>query len=103
MNTAQQLYEVSKALPEPVLAELLDFAVFLSQKQVRTSVALSEASLSELEGGLESSVTFVGNPIDLQERLRDEWRWGVKGVRPLFSAFLCFSLLTPFLFSSFFV
>lgn len=26
MNTAQQLYEVSKALPEPVLAELLDFA-----------------------------------------------------------------------------
>jgi hypothetical protein len=74
MNTAQQLYEVSKALPEPVLAELLDFAVFLSQKQARTSVADSGASLIELEGGLEGSVAFAGNPIDLQERLRDEWR-----------------------------
>lgn len=77
MNTAHQLNEVSKALPEPVLAELLNFAVFLSQKETRTSVAFSGAFLSELEGGLESSVIFAGNPIDLQERLRDEWR-GIK-------------------------
>jgi hypothetical protein len=32
MNTAEKLYALSKDFPEPILAELIDFAEFLRQK-----------------------------------------------------------------------
>lgn len=32
---AERIYEVSKELPEPALAELLDFAEFLQQRKLR--------------------------------------------------------------------
>lgn len=74
MNTAQKIYEVGKALPEQALAELLDFAEFLSQKQTRKDTATPAAPLLELQGGLERSATFAGDPVQIQEQLRDEWR-----------------------------
>lgn len=29
--------------------------------------------LSELKGGLENSIVFAGDPLTIQEKLRDEW------------------------------
>ena len=34
MTTAERLYQVTQQLPEPMLAELLDFAEFLRQKKL---------------------------------------------------------------------
>ena len=74
MNTIERLVEVSKVLPESMLAELLDFAEFLIDKKVKSTINSNPESLLELKGGLENSITFVGDPVQIQERLRDEWR-----------------------------
>lgn len=73
MNITEKIYEVGKGLPEQALAELLDFAEFLSQKQARKETAAPETSLSELRGGLEHSANFAGDSVQIQERLRNEW------------------------------
>jgi hypothetical protein len=74
MNTVEKLYEVGKHLPEPYLAELLDFAEFLIQKQgQREEITKHTIPLIELQGGLEQSINFSGNPALIQEKLRDEW------------------------------
>jgi hypothetical protein len=55
-----------------MLTELLDFAEFLQAKRV---AANSEPSLrvSSLCGGLESSGSFVADPLTIQRQMRDEW------------------------------
>jgi len=74
MKTIERLNEISKALPESMLEELLDFTEFLIHKKVKSAINSNPESLLELKGGLENSITFVGDPIQIQERLRDEWR-----------------------------
>ena len=56
-STAQRLLDAARTLPEPLLAQVLDFA----------------ESLTALCGGLADSATFAGSPLAIQERLRDEW------------------------------
>lgn len=74
MNTSEKLYEAGKHLPEPYLAELLDFAEFLIQKQCqREEIAKHTIPLIDLQGGLEQSTNFSGNPALMQEKHRDEW------------------------------
>jgi len=73
-NTVERLYETVQALPEPLLAEVLDFADFL---RARTSGVLAQGSdvpLATLCGGLENTQTFSGSPLSVQRQLRDEWR-----------------------------
>ena len=72
MTMVEQLYEVGSKLPPPALAELLDFAEFLRQRNVQPQSATS-MKLAELAGGLEDSVTFAGSPMELQEKMRSEW------------------------------
>ena len=72
MTLAEQLYEVGSKLPPPALAELLDFAEFLRQKNM-TSLHAQRVSLAELKGGLEDSLTFAGAPMEIQEKMRREW------------------------------
>ena len=72
MTMAEQLYEVGSKLPPPALAELLDFAEFLRQKNMNSSLA-PHLSLMELKGGLEDSLNFVGTPMEIQEKMRREW------------------------------
>jgi hypothetical protein len=73
MNTAEKLYKTAQYLPEPVLAELLDFAEFLRGKVITGQTSLSDELLLNLKGGLENSATFKGDPLEIQKRLRDEW------------------------------
>ena len=73
MKTIERLNEISKSLPESMLEELLKFTEFLIQKKVKSATNSNPESLLELKGGLENSITFVGDPIQIQERLRDEW------------------------------
>ena len=72
MTTAEKLYKTSQYLPESVVAEILDFAEFLQNKTVKKNTANREV-LIDIAGGLETSTTFSGDPLEIQKRLRDEW------------------------------
>lgn len=76
MTTTEKLYEAVRDLPEPVIAEILDFAEFLRSKMRNRSANASNELLVNLTGGLENSVTFADESLAIQKRLRDEWhRW----------------------------
>jgi len=72
-TTAQRLMESVQSLPEPLVAEVLDFANFLRARQLSGSSDVVDTHLSSLCGGLENSKTFSGAPLDVQRKLRDEW------------------------------
>lgn len=73
MTTADKLYETVRDLPEPILAEILDFTEFLRMKVFNEQIHTSNELLENLAGGLENSVTFAGEPLVIQQQLRDEW------------------------------
>jgi hypothetical protein len=72
MTLAEQLYELGSKLPSAALAELLDFAEYLRQKNAPPKGG-QRMSLAELSGGLEDSATFADSPLAIQEKLRREW------------------------------
>ncbi len=72
MTMVEKLYELGSKLPQPALAELLDFAEFLRQQNGPLKSA-QYMSLASLAGGLEESKTFAGSPVDIQEKMRREW------------------------------
>ncbi|NOU01169.1 MAG: DUF2281 domain-containing protein [Gallionella sp.] len=73
MTTTEKLYKTVQDMPEPILAELLDFAEFLRTKMLDKKSHSSNELLIDLKGGLENSTTFAGDPLVIQKRLRDEW------------------------------
>ncbi len=74
MKTADRILEETQNMPEPLLAELLDFTLFLKQKYTQApSLGASAQLLNDLRGGLENSVTFADNALAIQKKLRDEW------------------------------
>lgn len=73
MTTAEKLIMAVQDLPEPVLAELLDFAEFLRARITQRQICPSDALLIDLGGGLENSATFSGDALEIQKRLRNEW------------------------------
>ena len=73
MTTAERLYLVVKELPEPMLAEILDFAEFLRQRKLPKGLQAENRLLFDLQGGLETSVAFADDPLLIQKRMRDEW------------------------------
>ncbi len=72
-TTAEKLWEATRTLPEPLLAEVLDFAEFLRIKRGVVDGPERSARLSALCGGLETSVAFGADPLTIQRQLRDEW------------------------------
>ena len=73
MTTAEKLYHAAKELPEPVVAEILDFEEFLQKKMAGERASCKEMVI-DIAGGLETSATFFGDPLEIQKRLRDEWQ-----------------------------
>lgn len=74
MTTTEKLYQAVQDLPEPVIAEILDFAEFLRAKMRKNSAIANDDMLLDLMGGLENSVTFSGDSMLIQQQLRDEWQ-----------------------------
>ncbi len=73
MTTTEKLYKTVQDMPEPILAELLDFAESLRRKMIAKNKNPINALLLDLKGGLENSTTFFGYSLSIQKRLRDEW------------------------------
>jgi len=74
MTTTEKLYQAVQDLPEPVIAEILDFAEFLRAKMRNEAAIASDELLLNLMGGLENSATFAGGSLQIQKQLRDEWQ-----------------------------
>ncbi len=70
MTTTEKLYKAVQDLPEPVIAELLDFAEFLRSKTRDKSANSSDKLLVDLMGGLENSVTFAGDSLEISRKMR---------------------------------
>ncbi len=74
MTTAEKLCDTIKDFPEPLMAELIDFAQFLKGKlQSEKIEGMTDDMLTALKGGLEGSQTYAGDPVEIQEKLRNEW------------------------------
>ena len=73
MSTTSRLYEAIKDFPDPVLAEIVDFAEFLRERRLNLHSSSSDEPLIKLAGGLENSQSFADDPLVLQTRMRDEW------------------------------
>ncbi len=69
MTMVEKLCEAGSKLPPPALAELLDFAEFLRQKNVPLKSA-QRMSLASLAGGLENSTTFAQPSVNIQETFK---------------------------------
>jgi len=69
-TTDEKLLEASRSLPEPLLNELLEFAEFLRAKCGVATSADPSLRLSSLCGGLESSDSFVADPLTIQRQIR---------------------------------
>lgn len=67
MTIAEKLYEAVHDLPEPAIAEIIDFAEFLRSKIRNSSVSSSDELLVSLTGGLENSVTFAGESLEISK------------------------------------
>ena len=71
-TTSERLLEAVKNLPEPLLAEVLDFADFLRARQKTTDSQPADISLASLCGGLENTQTFSESPLTIQQKLRND-------------------------------
>ena len=72
-TTSERLLEAVQNLPEPLLAEVLDFPDFLQKKKKSTVSQPANISLASLCGGLENTQTFSESPLAIQQKLRNEW------------------------------
>jgi hypothetical protein len=69
MTYAQRIIELAGQLPEPVLAEIVDFAEFVAQRQEKGA-----DSFAAFYGGLKDAPLFEGRDgQEVQQELRNEW------------------------------
>jgi len=61
-------------LPEPLLADVLEFVESLSYQRDFLEIVDPTQPLSKLSGGLELSKTFYLDPLTIQQQLRNEWQ-----------------------------
>ena len=72
MSTTTRLYDAIKDFPDPVLAEIVDFAEFLRAKRLNQTPIVSDEPILTLAGGLEASKTFAADALVLEARMRGE-------------------------------
>ena len=63
MKLAERIYEVSKELPEPALAELLDFAEFLHLRRSQPAEQANEQTLLDSQrGSVARTLSLLASP-----------------------------------------
>ena len=72
MSTLEEIYELVKAMPEEDIGKVLDFVKSLQQKSNSESSKKGKP-LSDYLGLLKDSLTFKGDPVEIQRQLRNEW------------------------------
>ncbi len=72
MNSADEIYELVKAMPEEDISKVLEFVKSLQQKS-NSEFSKKRKPLSDYLGLLKDSPTFKDNPVKIQRQLRNEW------------------------------
>ena len=73
-ETAEQVYNQLKNAPDDIVHEVYDFTEYLIKKnniELVESKALS--SFDSFAGVLKNSPSFEGDPVLVQQRMRNEW------------------------------
>lgn len=73
-TTSERLLEAVQTLPEPLQAEVPDFADFWRTRHTDAASQPAKITLASLCGGLENTKTFTESPLAIQHKLRDAWR-----------------------------
>mgnify|MGYP003337307525 FL=1 len=74
MNTADQIYELVKSMPEQESRLVLVFAKFVIN-QLTPELHPAPGLLSGYLGILKDSPNFNENPVELQRAMRNEWSY----------------------------
>ena len=69
MNTAEKIYELVQDLPTFRQMEVLDFTHYIAQRERPT--AQTKSGFQQFAGVLKESEVFAGDPVAIQEALRD--------------------------------
>jgi len=73
-NTAEDIYEQLKNAPDELVYEVGDFTEFLINKyQSGVKPVAGSVSLESFKGLLKNSPSFNGEPLEVQQRIRNEW------------------------------
>ncbi len=72
MTTQAHAISLLKSLPEPLLAEVVDFAEFLKLK-TRAQPQAKKRTFAHYAGKLVGSPHFNEDPVELQRAWRNEW------------------------------
>ena len=73
-STAEDIYKQLKNAPDELVYEVGDFTEFLMNKY-QSEIKPTEASLTleSFKGVLKNSPSFEGEPLEIQQRMRNEW------------------------------
>ena len=73
-STAKIIYEQLKNAPEDLVEEVGDFTSFLIQKyQTETKETETSLTLDAFKGILKNSSSFEGDPLEIQQKIRNDW------------------------------
>lgn len=74
MTIADKVYEKLKAAPPEVAQQVLDYLEKLEQAARQAPKPLASDSWASTFGALKDCPVFEGDPVEIQRKLRDEWR-----------------------------
>jgi hypothetical protein len=73
-TTAEVIYEQLKNAPDGLVEEVGDFTEFLIKKyQPNVKKAQTSSTLDSFKGLLKNSPAFEGDPLEIQQRMRNDW------------------------------
>jgi hypothetical protein len=73
-TTAEEVYNQLKNAPDALVYEVGDFTEFLIKKyKNKTTQNKTTLTLNSFKGILKNSPSFEGNPLKVQQKMRNEW------------------------------
>ena len=73
-STAEDIYEQLKNAPDELVYEVGDFTEFLIKKyRPEIQEAETPVTLDSFKGLLKNSSSFEGDPLEVQQRMRNDW------------------------------
>lgn len=73
-TTAEEVYKQLKKAPDELVYEVADFTEFLIKKyKDKVEPKQTQITLESFNGLLKGSPSFEGEPLEIQQRMRNEW------------------------------
>jgi len=73
-NTAEDIYKQLKNAPDELVYKVGDFTEFLIKKyQSKIKPDKTPVTLDSFKGVLKNSPSFEGDPLEIQQKMRNDW------------------------------